>query len=484
MEVATVIAFFIGITALFRVAAGNLGLRTLNVVSVTYYTFVIMAFFGASLAYLGVVNGHYLVAKASLEAIRQTFFLVALTGLVLPIIVIGYNAIFGNIRAGVSLRRKIEQPFNQVFSSKRLYTVSVILLIVCAAATIYTFVSIGSIPALDLLVGSETSAAEMRAEAGRGFRGIELIRNLFMLTLAPLVSFLCLISYRAFGSRNWRNLFFLSFALTVVALTYNLEKGPIVYYVLFLFIILQLVGIRPSVVQMAAFGGVVVLLVLIGYFLTYGTAGLVLSFENGPVSRLVTTSIATLMLHIQTFPDQVSFLGGRSLPSLYTDFLGLDDGWIRSGRIVMELYNPNGVAAGVAGVMNALFIGEAYANWGYFGVLVSWFVVGSYVGISSNVFLNSSKSVISVLFYIVMIKFNMNTLFGGFTEYVYSINLAFSLVVIASVAIFSYKGSYDRRRLFAEKGHFSWRLSDVLLKTAPQIPMPAKLDKSEAKGEF
>ena len=138
---ATVIAFFIGITALFRVAAGNLGLRTLNVVSVTYYTFVIMAFFGASLAYLGVVNGHYLVAKASLEAIRQTFFLVALTGLVLPIIVIGYNAIFGNIRAGVSLRRKIEQPFNQVFSSKRLYTVSVILLIVCAAATIYTFVS-------------------------------------------------------------------------------------------------------------------------------------------------------------------------------------------------------------------------------------------------------------------------------------------------------------------------------------------------------
>ena len=47
---------------------------------------------------------------------------------------------------------------------------------------------------------------------------------------------------------------------------------------------------------------------------------------------------------------------------------------IRPARIVMSIINFLGIEAGTAGVMNTLFIGEAYANFGWLRVMMGLFM--------------------------------------------------------------------------------------------------------------
>lgn len=433
IKAAIVVLFFLASTLLFRAANGSLGLRSLSIVSVTYYMFQVMIYLGTSLAYLGFLRGHYLIAKVHEEIIADTYGMVAATGIVVPLVVVLVNMLFQSFPVGKSFVAKEKEPFYKNLDPQWLATAIAFGLCICTASIIYTFATIGHIPLLEQLLGSAASAGVTRIDVTRNFQGIDAIRNLGMIVLTPLVSFLAQIAYRAYGGRLLRNEFICAVLLSVIALTYNLEKSPIVYYLFFSFIVEQLCGRRLSLRRIGLIGACLVGLVILTYYVTSGTGSLVLSFENGPLSRLVTTTSAVLMLHIQAFPDSLAFLDGQSLPSVITSFLGIGEGWVRSGRVVMELYNPSGVAAGVAGVMNALFVGEAYANWGMEGVIASWCVVGAFIGIANNLFLRMRKTVISTLLCIVFIKFNTMTLIGGFVDYLYSTALIFSLLVVAAI---------------------------------------------------
>lgn len=433
IKTATVGLFFLASTLLFRAANGTLGLRSLNIVSVTYYMFQVMIYLGTSLAYLGFLGEHYLIAKVHEEVIVSTYGLVAATGIAIPLIIILVNVLFQSFPVGKSFMAKEREPFYNNLDPQWLVTVIAFGLCVCAASIVYTFAMIGHIPLLDQLLGSSSSAGATRMDATRNFQGVDAVRNLGMIVLTPLVSFLAQIAYRAYGGRVLRNEFICAVVLSIIALTYNLEKSPIVYYLFFSFIVEQLCGRRFSLKWIGLVGICLIGLIILAYYVTSGTGALVLSLENGPLSRLVTTTSAVLMLHIQAFPDSLAFLDGQSLPSGIISLFGIEGGWVRSGRVIMELYNPSAVAAGIAGVMNALFIGEAYANWGMGGVAASWCVVGVFIGVANNLFLRMRKTVLSTLLCIIFIKFNTMTLIGGFVDYLYSTALIFSLIVVVAV---------------------------------------------------
>ena len=48
----------------------------------------------------------------------------------------------------------------------------------------------------------------------------------------------------------------------------------------------------------------------------------------------------------------------------------------RSARVIMEYLNPEGVVSETTGVMNSLYMAEAYANFGNLGLLLSPIIVG------------------------------------------------------------------------------------------------------------
>ena len=101
----------------------------------------------------------------------------------------------------------------------------------------------------------------------------------------------------------------------------------------------------------------------------------------------------------------------------------------------MEIYNPRGVAAGEAGVMNAMFIGEAYANWGWLGVVIAPFVVAIPLAFAFALLLRQPKTPLSIVLYLALFAAATNSLQGGFVDYIYNIN--FVIFIILAVIIVS-----------------------------------------------
>ena len=132
------------------------------------------------------------------------------------------------------------------------------------------------------------------------------------------------------------------------------------------------------------------------------------------------TQVAALFLHIKTFPILQPYLNGASLPTLVANFVGSGESWIRSGRIVMEFFNPEGVELGIAGVMNALFVGEAYANWGLIGVAIAPTVVALPFSFAVAILLRLKKTPLVITLHIALFILYIGSVQGGFVDYIYN----------------------------------------------------------------
>ncbi len=86
---------------------------------------------------------------------------------------------------------------------------------------------------------------------------------------------------------------------------------------------------------------------------------------------------------------------------------------------------------GIAGVVNSLFIGEAWANFGIYGVLIAPLYVGFLIQSLYLFFLKSKKTpFLLALFVSFSIK---GAITGGFNDYFYNVNFIFLLFVFLSI---------------------------------------------------
>jgi oligosaccharide repeat unit polymerase len=143
-----------------------------------------------------------------------------------------------------------------------------------------------------------------------------------------------------------------------------------------------------------------------------------LAFNSGPIGRIIFAQIGPTYLHLDTFPNAVPFLNGRSLPASLINLFDMEQ--VRSARLVMTRVFPDKIEAGTAGVLNTLFIAEAYANWGYLGILAGTLYVAAFVQIMYITFLKLPKNPV---FLSLFIYFSVNiprTLVGGFTDFLFN----------------------------------------------------------------
>lgn len=426
LRVLFVIAVFLLITVLFRQASGSLSIKRLNLISVTYYVYVVMVYLGAALAYCGLVDGHYLIAKQTEDTISFTYAAVAASG-------IGLGVVFTLF----SWLKKWKSRFNAFFEADAVLGVNPDSLFtyvaLCSFAgflcTAYTFCALGGLPIVDVLVNGNESAATVRWNAVHSFSGNTYIRNIGMISLVPLCNLMAFAGWRIVKTPKWAVLFGFSSVLAALVLTWDLEKAPIACHVLFLYVLACLLDFKPSNRQVIIVFGSCVIFLLLGYLLVNGGVS-TLSFESGPLSRLVTTPSGTLGLHFQYFPDKHEYLNGSSFPTLIASLFGQGQGWVRSGAIVMQFANPSGVAANTAGVMNAFFIGEAYANWGQNGIIASILIVGLIIGCAHNALTGMKKTYFTVVVYSVLVRFHFNVMMGGFVDYLNPVSYLPILIVL------------------------------------------------------
>ncbi|GAA4311571.1 hypothetical protein GCM10023143_20750 [Compostibacter hankyongensis] len=208
---------------------------------------------------------------------------------------------------------------------------------------------------------------------------------------------------------------------SILILTFNLEKSPIIQYFLgFLFVkILLRENIQwRSVLKYFLIAFIAIIII----YLTILNQPLLqlFNYNSGLIGRIILGQSTGTYLSFDLFPKYHDFIGFDSISNLLSNLLGLDYSE-RSARLIMEFYNSRGVDEGGAGVINSLFIGEAWANFGLIGVLLSPLYVGFITQFINLFFLKNKKTpiLVGILAYL---SYNM-PITGGVNDFIYNVFL-------------------------------------------------------------
>lgn len=434
-----VIILFLFFISLFKISSGSLSITKLNVSSLSFYTLLMYCFIGSCMIFLG-FRDHYLVKKASEDAISKTSIALFYSYLALPLGMIIINRMMGIKKYNKFYNDYLERDIVDINThQKSIYSIIVALSFVGFLGLIYTFYKIGYIPIVKVIT-EKADTSVLRIQISRGFKGNQYIRNLLVLNMIPNLSYISYVYYRILHTKRWKYQFIFLLLLSIICKTLSFEKSPVIVY-LFQFYLLEIfLGNIKSIKKPLFYMGVLVILFLFIYYATTNYSGELFTLKSGPIPRLILTQIATCYLHFQAFPNIQAYLSGASFPTAISWIFNTDQSWIRSGRVVMEIFNNSGVKEGTAGVMNSIYLAEAYANFGIIGILISPWLVAFIMSIVSNFILKQRKTPMNIVLYLIVTYTFSNLLIGGFVDFFYNIGLVFSFILIIGIDLIYRKG--------------------------------------------
>ena len=431
------ITLIIGIvsTELFRYASGTLALGKINMISYSYYLILLQSYIGCFLVNCG-FNKHYtlnyLLDRVSINTTTNVLWVLMLL-MPLTVLIIFRAFHFDPQKEYLGYLNSEIDDKDDVF----LYKVFALIIIAqTVVLTVFLF-RIGYLPIIKLIQhDTEFDFATERIRIQSiTILGSGIATNIVIKFGIPLVSYIAC-SYAYINRiRKWIIMAAVSFCMGVIVKTIDFSKSPLVFFFLvfvFIYIYSNKNGIKDRVI--VVFGCVMALL-LMAFYVLQGYKGTFLDLYNGILGRTLFTQFGTLCYHFDLFPKVFPFLAGRSLSPTILKILGMDPSlYLRSARLVMSYYGIEHLYDGTAGVMNALFVGEAYANWGMIGAMFSIIWVAAYISLFFILFIRSGKSPVSIAILAFMTQTIGSMIQGGFTDFIYSstilITLAFYLLLM------------------------------------------------------
>lgn len=405
---------------LFKKASATLNIGKINLISYTMYLFLLQTYIGASMVFLGDRN-HYTMKYIMIgQSFDLMFYCVLLAAILFPLTIIVVYRIF-RVDMQANYQKYLEQPV--VIKRERLafFVVAGVGFVCCVLLLIY-ILKIGYFPLLRLA----------RAPAGFEF-GIErqrisqiviinsYVKNLLIGMMIPLLSYIAFAYAITLKKFWWWALSAVLIGSAIVTATINFEKSPVLFYLFVLLLIVMYAkgGISRKLVfgfgaAMVAF--IVFIYVKMGYNFSSGDS----NFYNGPIGRTLFTQVGTLTMHFDLFPTVFPFLGGRSLSPTALSLLGIEGGHLRSAKLVMDFYGSEKVYDGTGGVMNAFFLGEAYANFGFWGMILSIVYMGVFMGVLFYVFTKLRKTPFHLAMMAMLTSQLALATQGGFVDFIYS----------------------------------------------------------------
>ncbi|MRX72170.1 oligosaccharide repeat unit polymerase [Bacillus lacus] len=436
---------------LFRKVSGSMSLLTPNLISITfYYSLLASSYIGSLLIVLN-IDEHYMIRLLSDDIYRlYGFVFICFIMIFMPLTMFLFSKLIG-FEAEAEFKRYVEAPVYKEENPNLLFLTYAGLTLVSLAAIGYTVmkIGIGNVPILSLLRGGGNLDA-MRIEASHNFSGNTIIRNIFGVALTPILSMITFIYFHQTKQLRWLALFAITAGGAVFMQVYDLAKGPIIFYMMMVILLLiYLRIIRLTWLKISVLAGFGVGLILVMYIFIMGVTDTeaFLSFNRGPIGRVILSQIAPFYLHLDLFTDRLPLLMGQSLPSSLIGLYDLEQ--IRSARLAMEVFFPQRVEAGTAGVLNTLFAAEAYANFGYAGVMIGTIYVALYIQIIYVLFIRLPKN---PLFLTLFVYFSVNiprVVIGGFADFLLNTLWVSILVVLLTpyLVLQAYKLWNNRRQL-------------------------------------
>jgi len=419
-----IISFF-----LFKKSSGTMSLTQLNIISFNfYYQLIIQSFVGVNIVILGLDN-HYLLSRITDLSIKQSaYFSVVFVLLAMPLSMLFISFIF-RFDAHKEWLSYTSKEIKSILSKddKAVFLTLILFSFISFLSIAYTFISIGTIPILQMLLDSNAEeAARLRIVASREFGGIVYFRNVFGLTMTPILSYIAY-SYTIKSKYiGWKVIFGVLVTLSVLILTYSGSKAPVLLYILSFIFLQVLIKGKINIRKMFS-------LILITVIVLIGFYNIISDFQtsffdinSGPLGRILLGQITSLYFHYLYFPEIIPYLEMNGLPSIFSKLYDIES--IRSSRLIMEAVNPRGVELGISGVMNTLFIAEIYAAFGWLGVTFGTFFVGFYIQFIYIFMLRFPKNPI-LLSLFTYLTFHI-PLTGGFFDFIYNPGLLIILFLL------------------------------------------------------
>lgn len=310
-----------------------------------------------------------------------------------------------------------------------------LLSILCIFVVVHVFLSLGTIPIIKAFtLNNEIEVLQLRANIDSNFPGNVYLKNIFGLSILPILSYISFGYYLKTKSTADLIWYLLLLIFTSLILTYNVAKAPLVRYFLgYVFFIVYFKGEIPKTKLLKYF--ILIFFFLILSFVFLGKKGgiveLLFSYNSGISGRLLISQVSSLYKHFELFPDIYPHIGFGSV----SDLFALGESSKRSARLVLENVNPSWVQNEMGGVFNTLFIGEAYANFGLVGVITMPIYVGFIIKSFHSILLRLPKT---PLFLGILVFFSYKSnLTGGVNEYIYNPIIFSLMVVFISLVVFS-----------------------------------------------
>lgn len=421
---------FVGISLLillcsfmmFRRVVGSFDLKKINMISWLFYYSLLGQSFVASIFVVIGLDEHYAISRVGDDSRLYGWLAVQYTMVALPLGMILGQMIFGYKSNKKIFNKYIYLPIDASMSNKDSYLKLCLycLSFVSVTAVAYTLALMPTNPLLAAFSGFDALAlAGLRQQAAREFTGNIYFRNIFAIGITPILTYISYAYWKKSQSQFDALWFLLMFTTTFFILTYDLSKSPFVMFLLgFLFLnVLINGGVTKKVFIyfiLFAFALVVGAYYLVMDMVDFGE---LLSFRAGIGGRILFSQAAGTYFAFEYFPRTENFIGLSSLSSVLSGVVGGDESE-RMARILMTIFNPSAVADGLAGVMNSLFIAEAWANFGLLGVVFAPLYVGFVVQVMFMYFITTNKTPIKLG---LLAHFSLAIpITGGFNDFLYN----------------------------------------------------------------
>lgn len=424
---------------LFKLAAGSMSFSQLNIVSVIfYYNIMLNAFPGSILIYYTDVSNSVL-SKVDDDYRKIGLYLILYMMVAFPLGVLIAKRLFFRL-GNISFLERFQREKLRGLASEQDQLARLMITIlagICFLALCYVTVSIGTVPQLSFLSNmSHADILRIRVENSREFSGLLFVKTIFFEQLTPLLSLIAYVYCRLTKKKYDKWLFIILFIMSIYTVTFALSKSTLVVYLsYYIFLRIYLIG-RIPIFRFVLLSGMLLLLLTFMFFVvTEQASSDVFAYM---LNRIFIDQVSGLYLMLQLFPHTYPFIGFDSMSGAISGLLG-NDLIQPSTRIAMEYAFPAAVAEGRMNLLSTLFIGEAWANFGWIGVVLSPLYVGFVTGFIYYFTLARRKTplLIALLAYC-----SFGTNFSSqLNLYIYNSVMVSLIIILLCVFVFSVGGS-------------------------------------------
>lgn len=416
---------------MFKYAFGTMNvMKYMPFMHLFYFQIMIMTLIGIEFVCVGIYNPIFDDFGVTDESIALALYSVWYSILILSATLM---VSLKNSRKQGKLFWKKPLVLEGLDSEKEFFFICTMIAIFCV---IYLYVN--QAPIFQMLKGNTGSVLAERVAYNRNFGGSHLIKNVLGESVSVLVAYITYLYYRAYKTKFWRLIAIINFCCGIIISGASLSKSGILTFLIPYIFFMVCSGKKIQIGKYIKMGVAAMMILVIMYSVqTKGASNgwkVLLDFRNGPLGRILYVQMQCLPAYFMIFPQKYPYTWGLGISLLR--YMGLPH--IEAARVVAEYLEPAGVASGRIGVANTLYIGDAYANFGWLGIFISPVIVACVYAFFYKCLVNREKTPMNVAVNITILYSLTNAYTGGFCSG-YLVNTRIIAILLLTACFYVYR---------------------------------------------